>query len=231
VEPFALDRADQFRPAGPPDVASAGYAAAFEEVKRLGSATAAERTADQTEIALFWADNAGTYTPPGHWNQIAVGLAEREAFGAAETARLLAVLNMALADAGIAAWDAKYAYEFWRPVTAIRLADTDGNAATAADPGWTPLLGTPNHPEYVSGHAAFSGAAAAVLTALFGDVPFTAPSSVALPGVTRRFDGFDEAAAEAGRSRVFGGIHYEFSNRDGIAMGRAVGDWALDAFG
>ncbi len=115
-------------------------------------------------------------------------------------------------------------------MTAVRLADADGNAATAADPGWSPLLVTPNHPEYVSGHAAFSGAAAEVLTAFFGDADFSATSSAVLPGVVRNFDGFDDAAAaEAGRSRIFGGIHFEFSNYDGLAMGRAIGDWALDA--
>ena len=230
VEPFALARADQFRPEGPPDLGSAEYAAALEEVERLGSADSPERTAEQTEVALFWSDGAGTYTPPGHWNEIAAGIAEREGLGAAESARVLAALNVAMADAGVATWDAKYAYGSWRPVTAIRLADEDSRPDTAADPGWSPLLVTPNHPEYVSGHAAFSGAAATVLTAFFGEVAFSATSSAALPGVTRDFDSFADAAAEAGRSRVFGGIHFEFSDQDGLAMGRAVGDWVLDAF-
>ena len=229
VKPFVLASGDQFRPAGPPDLGSAEYAAALEEVKRLGSVTSTERTAEQAEIALFWADGAGTYTPPGHWNEIAADIAEREGIGAVASARMLAALNVALADAGIAAWDAKYAYGLWRPITAIRLADTDGNMATTADPSWSPLLTTPNHPEYVSGHAAFSGAAAEVLTAFFGNVAFSA-TSVTLPGVTRDFDSFADAAAEAGRSRIFGGIHYEFSNQDGMAMGRAIGEWVVDAF-
>ena len=142
---------------------------------------------------------------------------------------MLAALNVALADAGIAAWDAKYAFGFWRPVTAVRLAGEDNNAATAPDAGWSPLLTTPNHPEYVSGHAAFSGAAARVLTNFFGDADFSATSDVALPGAVRSFDGFDDAAAEAARSRVFGGIHFEFSGQDGLAMGRSVGESALDA--
>jgi hypothetical protein len=229
VTPFALASGDQFRPEGPPDIASAAYATALEDVKRLGSASSTERTADQTEIALFWADGPGSYTPPGHWNQIATEIAEDQGIGAAASARMLAELNVALADAGIAAWDPKYAYGSWRPITAIRLADADSNEATTADPDWSPLLATPNHPDYVSGHAAFSAAAAEVLTDVFGDVAFSA-TSVTLPGVTREFDSFADAAHEAGRSRVFAGIHFEYSNQDGIELGQAVGDWVLHAF-
>jgi hypothetical protein len=229
LTPFALASGDQFRPKGPPDLTDVEYAAALEEVERLGSATSAERTTEQTEIARFWADGSGSYTPPGHWNQIATEIADLEGSSAAENARMLATLNVALADASVATWDAKYTYGFWRPITAIRLADTDGNELTTADPDWSPLLTTPNHPEYVSGHAAFSGAAAEVLTDFFGDRAFSA-TSVSLPGVTRDFDSFADAAVEAGRSRVFGGIHYQFSNQDGLAMGDAVADWVLDTF-
>ena len=128
VTPFALAHGDQFRPDGPPDITSAAYAAEFNEVKRLGATTSSERSADQTEIALFWADGPGSYTPPGHWNQIATEMAAAEGLSGTASARLLAELNVALADAAIAAWDAKYTYGSWRPVTAIRLADTDGNA-------------------------------------------------------------------------------------------------------
>jgi hypothetical protein len=229
VTPFALASGDQFRPQGPPDLTSAEYAAAFEDVKRLGSATSPERTDDQTEMALFWADGPGSYTPPGHWNQIATEIAEIKGLSGRDSALMLAELNVALVDAGIAAWDAKYTYGSWRPITAIRLADTDGNEATMADPGWSPLLTTPNHPEYVSGHSTFSGAAATVLTDFFGDIPFST-TSVTLPGVTRDFDSFAAAANEAGRSRIYGGIHFEFSNQDGLALGRDVGDWVLNDF-
>jgi hypothetical protein len=229
VTPFALASGDQFRPQGPPDLTSAEYAAAFEDVKRLGSAASPERTDDQTEIALFWADGPGSYTPPGHWNQIATEIAEIKGLSGRDSALMLAELNVALVDAGIAAWDAKYTYGSWRPITAIRLADTDGNEATMADPGWSPLLTTPNHPEYVSGHSTFSGAAAAVLTDFFGDIPFST-TSVTLPGVTRDFDSFAAAANEAGRSRIYGGIHFEFSNQDGLALGRDAGDWVLNDF-
>lgn len=199
-------------------------------MRLLGAADSALRTAEQTEIALFWADGAGTYTPPGHWVAIANQVAAAQGLGGGAAARLLAVLEVALADASIACWDAKYAHGFWRPVTAIREAGADGNPATTADPGWTPLLATPNHPEYVSGHSTYSGAAAAVLTAFLGEVPFTTTGH-GLPGVTRGFDGFAEAAAEAGRSRIYGGIHFEFSNQDGQALGRAVAAQALEALG
>jgi membrane-associated phospholipid phosphatase len=229
VTPFALTRADQFRPDGPPEVTSAAYAAEFNEVKRLGSASSTERTAEQTEIARFWADGSGSYTPPGHWNQIATDLAATEGLSGPASARLLAELNVALADAAIAAWDAKYTYDFWRPVTAIRLADTDGNAATAADPDWVPLITTPNHPDYVAGHATFSAAAATILTDAFGAQAFSA-TSVTLPGVTRSFASFADAAAEAGWSRIYAGIHFRSAVEDGLALGQAVGDWVLDAF-
>jgi hypothetical protein len=124
VTPFALDSGDQFRPAGPPDLSSAAYATALEEVQRQGAATSTDRTADQTETALFWADGLGSYTPPGHWNQIAAGIAEQEGLGAMASADMLAELNVALADTAIAVWDAKYTYGFWRPITAIQLVDT-----------------------------------------------------------------------------------------------------------
>jgi PAP2 superfamily len=133
-------------------------------------------------------------------------------------------------DAGIAAWDAKYRYKLWRPIDAIRHAAQDGNTTTNPNPTWVPLLITPPFPEYVSGHAAFSGAAAKVLNRLFGQTVVFDVISDGLPNVTRRFSSFDEAAEEAGRSRVYGGIHFEFSNRDGLALGYAVGDMTLQAF-
>src|SRR5439155_7225921 len=121
------------------------------------------RTPEQTEIALFWADDAGTCTPPGHWNRIAQHVALARGHTLVENARLFAMLNTSLADAGILCWVLKFTYDFWRPVTAIRLADTDGNPDTDPDPTWEPLLVTPPFPAYISGHSTFSGAAAAVL--------------------------------------------------------------------
>ena len=175
VTPFALASGAQFRPAGPPALTSAEYTRNFNEVKALGALNSAVRTADETKIARFWLDGPGTATPPGHWNRIAQDVARAKGTTLAQNARLFALLNLAGADAGIACWDAKYVYDFWRQITAIREADTDGNPDTVADPNWTPLVTTPNHPSYPSGHATFSGAAATVLAAFFGtdDVAFT----------------------------------------------------------
>jgi hypothetical protein len=153
VTPFAIPTSSFFRPNGPPPLQSARYAADYNEVKALGAATSAQRTSEQTEIALFWADGAGTVTPPGHWNVIASDVATARGNRMRQNARLFAVLNIAMADAAIAAWDAKDTYNFWRPVTAIRLGDTDGNPATTPDPTWTPLIITPPFPDYISGHA------------------------------------------------------------------------------
>ena len=190
VRPFVLASPRQFRPPGPPGLGSRAWADAYNEVKAIGRADSASRTAEQTQIARIWADGAGTYTPPGHWNLIAAQVAQDEGNSLAANARLFAALNLALADAAIACWDAKYAYRFWRPVTAIRAADTDGNPDTGADPSWAPLLTTPNFPEYVSGHSTFSGAAEVVLSSFFGpDVAFST-SSAGLPGVTRSYTSF-----------------------------------------
>lgn len=230
LTPFALTSPDQFRPAGPPALTSQAYADAFNEVKALGSATGSTRTAEQTEIARFWADGLGTYTPPGHWNEIANDLALSQGNSLSANARLFAKLNLALADAAITAWNTKYLYEFWRPITAIQQADLDGHADTTKDAAWTPLLITPPFPEYVSGHSTFSGAAAEVLTAIFGNSLGFTTDSLGLPGVQRSFTDFDQAAQEAGRSRIYGGIHFEFSNQDGLAAGHQLAQFVLNRF-
>ena len=164
LTPFAMPSPDHFRPDGPPALNSEAYARDFEEVKALGRATGSTRTPEQTVIAFFWIDNTIS-----HWNRIAVTIALKRHTTLLHNSRLFALLNIAMADAGIAVWDAKFLYRFWRPFTAIPLAGTDGNAATAADPAWTPLLLTPNHQEYPSGHGGLSGAAARVLASVFGD--------------------------------------------------------------
>jgi hypothetical protein len=191
----------------------------------LGGRASTRRTAEQTLIAWFWDDGAGTVTPPGHWNRIAQAAARARGTTPAENARLFALLNLALADAGIACWDCKFTYRLWRPITAIREADLAGNPDTRPDPRWTPLLTTPPFPSYTSGHSTFSGAAAALLAHFFGTdaVRFTIESE-GLPGYTRSFASFSAAAREAGRSRIYGGIHYEFDNRAGLALGRALAD-------
>jgi hypothetical protein len=227
VTPFAMISGDQFRPAGPPALTSAAYANDVNEVQAYGRLLSTVRTAEQTEIARFWADGGRTFTPPGHWNQIAARFASQPGRSLLENARLFALLDMALADAGIAAWDAKYTYNFWRPITAIRQADLDGNPATIQDATWTSLLTTPPFPEYTSGHSTFSGAASSVLNQLIGANVGFSSMSLGLPGVYRSFTGFTQAADEAGQSRIYGGIHFQAANQDGLAAGRALGDYVL----
>ena len=228
VEPFAMPTSSFFRTSGPPALTSAEYAAAYNQVKAFGSAVGSMRTPEQDVIAAFWADGAGTETPPGHWNSIAQGIAARSGQGIDHNARLFALINIAMADAAICAWDAKYFFHNWRPVTAIRNADVDGNPATQADTTWTPFLVTPPFPDYVSGHSTFSGAASIVLAMFFGadDVVFMAGSDF-LPGVRRTFTSFSAAADEAALSRLYGGIHFAFSNEDGLQAGRAIGEWTF----
>jgi membrane-associated phospholipid phosphatase len=223
---FCMKSGAQFRPAGPPPLDSAAYVASYLEVKALGSTNSNTRTPEQTDIAWFWADDTGTVTPPGHWNQIAQVVARDRGTSLAENARLFALLNLALADAGIASWDCKFKYNVWRPIEAIRKTDPRAPVETRGDPNWTPLLNTPPFPSYTSGHSTFSGAAAAVLANFFGNdnVRFTI-SSDGLPRVWRSFTSFSAAAAEAGRSRIYGGIHWEFDNADGLAAGRALGEY------
>jgi membrane-associated phospholipid phosphatase len=230
VTPFAMTSGDQFRPGAPPALDTADYAAAFDEVKSLGRADSTTRTAEQTQIARFWNDGLGTAFAPGYWNRIAQDVATDRGLDLVSDARLFALLNIATADALISCWDAKYTYNLWRPVTAIRAADTDGNPDTEADAGWTPLLVTPNFPSYTSAHSTVSAAAAGVLTALFGpDYHFTVGAE-GLPGVTRSFDSFGAAAAEAGQSRIYGGIHYQFDNATGQQVGRSVASYVTDHF-
>ena len=217
-----------FRPSGPPLLDSAKWAADYNEVKEIGSATSATRTAEQTEIALFWADGAGTETPPGHWNRIAHNVGGAAGNTLEENARLFALLNIAMADAAVCAWDSKYAYNFWRPVTAIRNGHTDHNDATEADPNWISLIATPPFPDYTSGHSSFSGAAATVLALFYGtdNMAFVTGSDF-LPGVFRSFSSFSAAAHEAALSRLYGGIHYRSANNDGLTSGMVVGMWTF----
>jgi membrane-associated phospholipid phosphatase len=230
VTPFAMTSGDQFRPGAPPALDTADYAAAFDEVKDLGRVDSLTRTDEQTQIARFWNDGLGTAFAMGYWNRIAQQVATDQGLSLVQDARLFALLNIAEADAHIACWDAKYTYNLWRPVTAIRAADTDGNPDTEPDATWTPLLVTPNFPSYTSAHSTLSGAAAEVLTALFGpDHHFTVGAD-GLPGVTRSFDSFAAAAAEAGRSRIYGGIHYTFDNVNGLAVGAEVADYVVGGF-
>src|SRR5437667_625167 len=218
VLPFAMSSSSQFRPPGPPSLDSQQYAADYDEVKSLGAAVDSTRTEEQTEIALFWADGAGTETPPGHWNSIAQTIADMQGNTLEQNARLFALLNIAMADAAICAWDAKYTFDFWRPVTAIAFAEPELH--------WTSFIVTPPFPDYVSGHSTFSGAAATVLPLFYGteNLPFTTGSDF-LPGVYRSFSTCLDAAEEAAVSRLYGGIHFRSAKEDGLQAGISIGEW------
>lgn len=225
VTPWAKTSFSQFRQEAPPSPNSAEYTAAYREVRRIGRIDSPSRTADQTQIALFWADGAGTETPPGHWLTIADGVSKERGLSLAENARLFALLSMTVADAAIVSWDIKYAYNNWRPVTGIQHADQDGNPDTEADPSWLPLIATPPFPSYSSGHSTFSGSSSRLLAHFFGtDAIAFSTVSDGLPGVTRSFTSFSQAAEEAGQSRIYGGIHWQFDNTAGLASGRTLAD-------
>jgi membrane-associated phospholipid phosphatase len=223
VTPFVLRRGDQFRPAPPAALSSPASAAAINEVKRLGQDTSTTRTAEQTTIGRFWAAPVQNY-----WNAIAAQVVLAHHDDTDSSARTFALLDLGLADATIALYDAKYTYRLWRPITAIRLAGTDGNPLTAADPTWTPLATTPADPSYPGAHSTLSAAAATVLTARYGDdVSFTV-SSPTLPGVTRSFGSFRAAATEAGLSRIYAGIHTRLDHAAGLTLGDQAGRYTLD---
>jgi membrane-associated phospholipid phosphatase len=225
VTPWAISSAAQLRPDPPPVLASADYTAAFEEVRLLGRVDSPLRTSEQTQIALFWADGGGTATPPGHWVVIAQGVSSSQHLTLIQNARLFALVGMAVADASLVAWDAKYHYLDWRPITGIRNADTDGNPNTPQDTTWSPLIATPPFPSYISGHSTFSSAAARILALFLGTDSFSfTTTSDGLPGVQRSFTSFSQAAAEAGQSRIYGGIHWQYDNQAGLAAGRAVAE-------
>lgn len=231
VTPFVLESGNQFRPFTFPQFNSPQYAKELNEVKALGEENSSDRNADQTEIALFWAyDRADSFKPPGQWNQIAQTVALNEGNTLEENAELFAVLNTGLADAGIAAWDSKYVYEQIRPITAIQEADKDNNPNTIADPTWEPLLDTPPFPDYLSGHSVFGGAASAILARFFGDDTSYEIPSMELPGVSRSYGSFTQAANENADSRLFGGVHINAANVDGVSVGQEVGNFVFDNF-
>lgn len=209
MTPFALTAPSQFLPPGPPPLTSARYAQDLAEVQALGSAASTVRTAEQTQTAIFWQSD----TPAAMWNRVADQLAQANDLPLAPNARLLALMNIALADATIAVWNAKATYNFWRPVTAIR---------AASDPAWTPLLPTPAFQEYPSAHSGVSSAATAVLAAFYGNnTPFTV-TSAGLPGVQRDFTTFSSAVQQVEDARIYAGFHFRFSCTDAAALGAQV---------
>jgi len=223
VVPFALSKPEQFRPPPPPAVDSAAFATAYLETQSVGKSDSSSRTAEQTNIANFW--KQPTHVPV---NAIARSVSKVRNLTLDQNVRLFALLNITIADTRIAVWDAKYEYGYWRPVTAINTTTDYGNADAVPDSTWTPLLETPNHPEYPSGHSTTGGGGLRALGTFFGsdEVSFAVGSDSA-PGVTRGFDRFSDAEQENANSRIYGGIHFRFSNETGIAVGHQIADYVF----
>lgn len=226
LKPFGLQTPHQFRSASHPALNSSKYAEAFNEVKDRGKLNSTSRTADQTELASFWYE----FSEAG-WNRLTRIVAENMNLNLFETARLFALVDIAMADAYIAGWDSKFHYNLWRPFTAIRFAQSDGNEYTDDDPQWESLMPTPPVQDYPSTHSALGNAAATVLATILGDkVEFTMDSPTAIDGKTRSFSGFRQAADENADSRVMAGIHFRFACDAGQVMGDRIGQWTVQNY-
>jgi hypothetical protein len=220
MKPFLIESAAQFRSDGPNALTSAEYAEEFAEVKSLGSQKGSARTAEQTDMARFWAEH-----PPAMWSRVFRALAAEHELDDAAGARLFAMLYLTAADAAIACWDDKARWLFWRPITAIREAGADGNDATDPDSAWLPLIATPPYPEYPSGHGCVSGSIVHTLQDFFGTdrMSFSAVSTVS--GTTRSFTRFSQAIKEIIDARVFSGIHFRIADVQGAVIGKKVAHW------
>jgi hypothetical protein len=227
VTPFALERANQFRPGPPPVLTSDTYSDVFNEVKSLGIVNSTTATPDQVLTGRFWNGAIQNY-----WNEIAQTATLRHELTTAQSARLFALLNLSFADGVIAFYDAKYTYNFWRPVTAIREAATSGNPKTVPDPNWLPGVGnTTPDPSYPGAHAIISAAGASILISFFRENHFDfSVTSEVLPGVERSFDSFSAAGEEATLSRIFAGVHFRPDLTSGQRLGREVADFVVDNF-
>ena len=227
VTPFALERASQFRPGPPPALTSDTYSDAFNQIKSIGIVNSTTATADEALTGRFWNGAIQNY-----WNEISQTASLAHSLTTAQSARLFALMNLSFADDVIAFYDAKYTYNFWRPVTAIRAADPGVNPETVADPNWLPEVGkTAPDPSYPGAHAVISAAAAEVLISFFerDRFEFNVTSEV-LPGAERSFTSFSAAAEEATLSRIFGGQHFRFDLTTGQRLGREVADFVVDNF-
>ena len=225
VVPYTLEFSSQFRADPPPALTSREYTRNFNEVKRLGAHDGSERTPEQTDLAYFWSENFFA-----QWNRALRAIADARITRIGDSARLFALANMATADAVITAWDSKKFFNFWRPVTAIQLADTDGNSRTIADPDWQPLINTPNYPDYTSGANNVTGAMTKALALFFGKDKMTFVVTSNAPQVmqkTRTYHRFSEAAREVVEARILLGIHFRFADTEARAQGRKVAKWAF----
>jgi PAP2 superfamily len=220
VTPFTLLSASQFWLPGPPALTSEAYARDYNEVKSLGGKVSQARTPEQTDIARFWFQGAPA------WSRIARVVAQERGLDAWDSARVMALMSLSMADGYIAGFKIRYVYDLWRPVTAIREGDTDGNDATVGDPSWDSLQNTPSVSEYPSTMSLNSGAAAAALAGALGtdQVAFKVTSGPPFPDITRSFTGFSQAAREAADSRVYAGIHFPTACEDGLTLGRKIAE-------
>jgi hypothetical protein len=223
---FGLRSNDQFRSDPPPSLASERYTLDYAEVMRVGSGVSADRPQDRTDVARFFAVASAVYA----WNTAAQQVSDAAAMPLAERARAFALLNMAISDALVASIETKYYYVLWRPVTAIRAGDLDGNAETSGDPAWTPLITTPTFPSYPSAHASASYAARRVAESVFDDdQPFTL-AHPAVAGVTLHYTSFRQLTDDIDDARVFGGIHFRFDQQAGGRQGRQVGRFIYEHY-
>jgi len=221
VTPWVLRSGSQFRPEAPPALDSEQYAKDYNEIKEIGKSSSLTRTAEQSQIALFW-----RASPVAIWNPVATQAIATRNLDLSATAQLYALVALAGTEAGISCWDAKYTYNSWRPQLAIRSGDLDGNDSTTGDASWTPFLPTPPHPEYPSGHTTVSSAMASVLEAELGDDP-SVHFAVTLTGITRQWNTFDQAVEEVIDARVYSGIHFRNSDIVGAREGRQVAHFVL----
>jgi hypothetical protein len=222
MEPFSLDSPDQFRPDGPPALDSERWAQDYNEVKEIGSSTSTTRTAEQTLAARFWAEPA-VQQAHGAFRKLVLD----HELDVVQAARFMAMVSVTVADALIACFDAKYHYAFWRPITAIHAGDTDGNDATGDDDTWSPLIATPNHPEYPSAHSCVTPAEGRVIARFLGTrkIDFTVPSLTTLGD--RHFATVRDLTYEVGNARIWGGIHYRSSVEDGIEISKRTANQVL----
>lgn len=223
VTPFVLRSGSQFRPDPPPALGSERYARDYNEVVTIGAQTSATRTAEQSQIAQFW-----RASPTALWNPILRRALITRGDDLSSTTRVMALFYLAATDAGIACWEAKYVYNFWRPQAAIIRGAEDGNDATAGDPAWRPFIDTPPHPDYVSGHTANSGAMAFVLRSIFGDAPgYVIEARSTTATLVRNWQTFSEGVDEVIDARVYSGIHFRTADEAGARLGRQVGRFVM----
>jgi hypothetical protein len=226
MKPFALTRGSQFRPRAPIPLDSEAWAIDFNELKDYGGLASTKRTPQQSEIARFW-----LVGPPVAYHPFARELVRAKEMSVVDSARFMALVAIGLNDAIIAVLDAKYHYNFWRPITAIRNGDQDGNPATDRDATWQPIANTPMHPEYPCSHCVQSGTVAAVVKAVLGsmDIPETAMASPTAPGITRRWTTMTAYTEEVANARIWAGFHYRFSTRVGTEMGLQIGEYVVNS--